>query len=198
MTRPSVPQLSRDERGATIVEFALIAPVFFLMLMGVFDIGYQVYISAALNGEIQKAARDSALETGSARLTVLDDAVKAQVRRLAPNAQIDISRTAYRGYKDVGRGEAFSDGNANGKCDNNEPYTDENDNSVWDASLGKEGIGGARDVVQYNIKVTYDQLFPLWKMLGSSQYRTIDSTTILKNQPYSDQGSAVSVARTCS
>ena len=185
----------RDERGTTVLEFAIILPAFMLLLLGCFDIGYQVYLTALLNGEIQKSARDATLETKS--LAALDSAVKTQIRQLAPTANIAVTRVAYQGYKDIGRAETFSDGNANGKCDHNEPYTDENGNGTWDRDLGKQGNGGARDVVKYNIAVTYKALFPMWKFLGSSEYRTLNSTMLLKNQPFSDQTKFSPVNRTC-
>lgn len=37
--RQFLARLSRDESGATIIEFALLAPMFLLMIMGVFQVG---------------------------------------------------------------------------------------------------------------------------------------------------------------
>jgi Flp pilus assembly pilin Flp len=62
--------LRRDKRGATIVEFALVSPVMILMMMGLGDMGYQVYAQSILNGAMQKAARDSAIQGGANDVTV--------------------------------------------------------------------------------------------------------------------------------
>jgi len=189
--------IRRDERGVTVIEFAVILPTFLLMLIGTFDIGYQVYLRATLSGAVQAAARASALEGGPSSIASIDNTVRKQVQSLAPEADITFNRKSYFSYNDVARAEAFADSNGNSVCDNNESYEDENGNSLWDKDVGKGGVGGARDVVQYNVNVTYDQLFPLWKLVGGSKRVTISSTTVFRNQPYDSQTKAESVTRTC-
>lgn len=46
---------NRKERGQTLVEFALILPIFVLLLVGIFDLGRAVYA----NNTIQNAARQA-------------------------------------------------------------------------------------------------------------------------------------------
>ena len=69
-------RLRGHEDGATIIEFAFILPTFLLMLLGTFDIAYQVFLRATLSGAVQAAARESALETGPTRLSVIDQRVE--------------------------------------------------------------------------------------------------------------------------
>lgn len=45
-----------DERGASMVEFALVLPVFLLLLFGLFDVGRLVYV----NNAVSEAAREGA------------------------------------------------------------------------------------------------------------------------------------------
>lgn len=47
----------RPMRGQALVEFALIVPVFVLMLMGVFDLGRAVYAYSTLNNAAREAGR---------------------------------------------------------------------------------------------------------------------------------------------
>ena len=54
-----------DREGTSIVEFAVISPVMFTLLFGGFDFGHTLYMQSVLQGAINKAARDSALETGT-------------------------------------------------------------------------------------------------------------------------------------
>ena len=50
----------------------------------------------------------------------------------------------------------------------------------------------------YTVTATYDSLFPLWKMLEGSQERSVSASTILRNQPYNEQGSyAAPVWKNC-
>lgn len=197
-----IARLAKDARGATIVEFALIAPAFALMLMGAFDVGYDLYLRAAIQGIVQKTARDSGLEGAleAGATDVIDQKVRDQVRGLAANANISISRRFYRTFSQAAaaRAETFTDTNNNGRCDAGEPYEDANGNQLWDADGGDQGQGGAKDKVVYTVTVTYVRLLPLWKMIGDTSSNTIRATTVLANQPYGDQSSyGATVVRNC-
>lgn len=185
--------LSRDERGVTIVEFALVAPVLCLVLLGAFDISHTLYTRAALQGIVQKTARDSTLESSSvaAQQTALDNKVKDQVRALANNATIDITRRYYRTFSEAAaaRAEVFTDTNSNGVCDAGEPYEDANRNNVWDKDGGDDGQGGAKDTTLYTVTMSYPRFFPIYNLVGGSNTTKLTASTVLRNQPYSDQAS---------
>ncbi len=183
--------LRRDQAGATLVEFAIIAPTFMIMLMGAFDIGYSVYLRAVLNGSIHEAARDSTLESGPAAEAAIDDNVEKMVQMVAKSARVDFDRKSYYDFEDVKRAETINENTpANGKCDSGETFEDENGNGIWDADVGATGFGGPRDIVMYTVTVTYDKLFPLYGLIGMPQQGTMSISTVLKNQPYGQQGDA--------
>lgn len=48
---------NRDRRGQTLVEFALILPIFVLLLVGVFDFGRAIYAYNTINQAAREAAR---------------------------------------------------------------------------------------------------------------------------------------------
>jgi Flp pilus assembly protein TadG len=52
-------------RGQTLVEFALIAPIFFLILFGIIDIGRYVYVTTAFNQAAREGARFGSVEQWS-------------------------------------------------------------------------------------------------------------------------------------
>ena len=56
-----------DERGATIVEFAIVAPVFLTLLLGIFDFGHAIYAQSVLQGAfiLAKAKGDPSLARDS-------------------------------------------------------------------------------------------------------------------------------------
>ncbi|CAN5508896.1 hypothetical protein BH09PSE4_BH09PSE4_07760 [soil metagenome] len=200
--RHLIARLRRDRRGSTVIEFAIVAPVMCLLLVGAFDTAHTLYARATLQGIVQKTARDATLEdsTDTAAQTTLDDKVKAQVRALANNATIVITRRYYRTFSAAAaaQAEAFTDTNHNGTCNGGEPYVDANNNGVWDADGGDAGQGGAKDRTLYTVVVTYPRFFPLWKFIGGSNITKLTSTTVLENQPYSDQGSyTASTVRNC-
>lgn len=187
-------QLGRDRRGATLTEFAIVAPVMCLFLVGGFDTAHTLYMRAALQGIVQKTGRDSALETGTdATVQAATDAkVLAQVRQLAKNATVTYSRRFYRTFSQAlaARRENFTDTDHDGTCNHNEPYTDANNNSVWDADGGDGGQGGAKDKTVYTVTVTYPRLFPLQGFIPAlPANQVLTASTVLQNQPYSDQSS---------
>ena len=187
--------LRRDKRGATIVEFAIVAPVMVLMMMGLGDLGYQVYAQAILNGAMQKAGRDSAIQGGDQITATLDGKVSAMVRNIAKNATITFTRKNYDSFSVI-KPEPFVDTNGNGVRNAGECYTDINANNQWDADPGVNGQGGANDVTVYTATVTYPHIFPVVTLLGWPSTQTITASTLLKNQPYASQ-TTVTPATVC-
>jgi len=47
----------RSERGQDLVEYALLLPIFFLIIMGIFDLGRVVYSYSALQNSVREGAR---------------------------------------------------------------------------------------------------------------------------------------------
>jgi hypothetical protein len=172
-----------------MVEFALIAPVFLLLVLGGLDICHTMYVRSVLTGQLQKASRDLSLEDASAatRQDAIETSVQNAVQNVMPTAIVTLTPTAYRDYANVGNAEEFNDGNHNGTCDNNEGYVDSNRNGSWDArDSGSEGRGGAKDVVLLTAKVTYNHL-PLVAMFAGGRQVELTAKTLLRNQPNDQQ-----------
>lgn len=178
-----------DRRGVTAIEFAFVAPVMCLLIMGLCEFTYQSYVQVILTGALQKAGRDSTIQGAATRSTALDNAVMTMVRQVAKSATFTSTRKSYAQFSNI-KAEVFQDNNSNGVYDQaSECFTDVNGNNLWDADPGLSGQGGANDVVLYTIKVTYPRLFPLYGMMGWSANQSIAASTVLKNQPYANQAS---------
>ena len=177
-------RLRQDSCGATAVEFAMVAPVLLMTIMGIFDLGYNIYANTMLQGAIQHAARDSTIEGADLRLAEIDAAVASAVHNIVPRATIAFSRKAYANFADVSRPEDFTDSDGNGLCDKGEPFEDANRNGRWDNDRGSSGQGGARDAVLYSVTVTYARGFPMARMIGLPETVTTEAATVLRNQPY--------------
>lgn len=186
---------NRNQDGASIMEFGLIAPVVMVMMLGTLDIGHSYYVRATLDGAMQNAARSSSLE-GSATLTaqeLVDLRVKDSILTLAPDATITATRRYYKTFSDaaLARAETVIEPTvgADLQCDPGESFMDANDNGVWDADGGTDGQGGAKDIVIIKFRVSYPRLFPLAPMLGWPANVELESNSILANQPYGEQTS---------
>lgn len=185
-------RLLRDQRGTTVVEFAVLSPVIFSLFFAGFDFGYTLYMQSVLQGAVNKAARDSTLETSTVTTAqnAIDQKVRDQVNVINQSATVDFTRAYFRTYADAATptAETYNDTNSNGKCDNNEIYVDKNGNGQYDKTTTVAGQGGTRDAVVYTATLKYDRVFPLAGLLGWSNQVTLKSSTVLANQPYGERG----------
>lgn len=181
-------KLKHNEDGAAIVEFALIAPTMILMMMGVFELGHTMYVQSVVNGAIQEAGRDSTVE--KAKLNKIEDAVREQVGRIAPKAEITFKRAFHQSYQTIDRLEPFKDVDGDGVCNNGEAFEDLNGNGARDRANGKDGQGDARDVVVLQVNVEYNRLFPMPSLQGWSEENVVTGRTLLRNQPFRQQSKA--------
>ncbi|MDB5692125.1 MAG: dihydrolipoamide acetyltransferase [Alphaproteobacteria bacterium] len=197
MTRRILSRLRRDESGATLVEFAIVAPVMLLMLMGFFDLAQTEYARSVLQGAMQMAARNSTLQSGLTSQSTIDSYVENQVAVvISKNPTFTVNRLSYSDFSDVGKAEPYTDTNANGQYDRGECYEDINGNGQWDSDMGTTGQGGADDAVLYTMSVSYKRMFPMATMLGWPANQTITASTVLRNQPYGTQDTSTPPA-TC-
>ncbi|MEO1045071.1 MAG: TadE family protein [Pseudomonadota bacterium] len=187
-------RLKRDERGTTLVEFAIIAPTFMLLLMGSFDLGYSIFLRSTLAGAVSDAARASTLESAPGSVSSIDAVVTSQMQKINSSASLTFERTSYYDFEDVARAETIIDDDGNGECDAGENFEDENGNGTWDADVGEAGIGGPRDIVLYRVTMEYPRIFPLYGLLGQSQTGSMQYESVLKNQPYGDQDAAPDIS----
>lgn len=184
-------RLAHDVRGVSAIEFAMIAPVFIVMLLGSLQLSLDVWAKSILSGAVQEAGRDSGLEDAHSSQDSIDAYVGSQVHAFLPAAKMVYRRKNYQTFSDVDRPEDFSDSNNNGVHDSGECFEDENGNGQWDADVGATGQGGARDVVVYTATMTYQELVPLSRFIGLDGERTFSATTTLMNQPFSTQADRV-------
>lgn len=78
-------RLLKSVRGATMVEFAVLGPVFGFMLIGIVDAGYALYTKQALYHGAQFAARCGALKTAScSTVTQIKSAAASNSLGLSP------------------------------------------------------------------------------------------------------------------
>ena len=57
-------RMRKDECGATAIEFAMVAPIFFALLIGIFHLSLLGFTVASLNFAVEKSARCDAISTG--------------------------------------------------------------------------------------------------------------------------------------
>lgn len=179
-----------------MIEFALVAPVFLLLVIGIMDLGQMLYGQVLLNGATQTAGRNSTLEGAN---TAGEDAkIAAALLPVLPGAQITVTRQRYYDFTDIGRPEKWNDADNDGSCDNAESYIDENGNGRWDKDVGIASNGGADDVVVVAVTARYEPVFRIPFLPAKWAHRTLIANSIRRNQPYAVQQAYGSAAGTCS
>jgi len=166
-----------NERGVALIEFALTAPVFLLILMGIFDYCWQMYAQQVLQGAVAKAGRDATIERYANDQSELDKRVREQVQKVFSNANVTFQRRAYDEFSSM-KPPREVDYEPDGIID-----------CIEDG--GKAGNGGADDVVLYTASMRFDRILPVWRMLGQPQSTTLTSTTVLRNQPFASGAEVV-------
>ena len=186
--------LRRDETGAAIVEFALVLVPMLLFILGGLDLGYQAYLRSVVQGALNDVARTSSLEgpvINCAGATVEEKiacAIEDRSNVIARNATYDITTKNFYQFSGVGRSEKLiTDYNKNGKYDTGDCFVDLNQNGRYDTSAGRTGIGGADDVVFYEVNLSAPRLFPIHKFIETTPNYQINATAALRNQPYTQQ-----------
>lgn len=181
--------LLRNRDGATVVEFGLLAPTLLIMLLGMFEMGYNYYMQSLLQGTIQKAARDSTIEGSTSIQSEIDANVEEAVRKIVADANVTFERASYSSFRNVRQPEEFIDANSDGICNDGETFIDVNNNGMWDEDQGSVGQGGARDATLYKVNVSYPRAFGIHRLIGLSDTVTTSASTVLRNQPYDSQNS---------
>ena len=192
--RYAVGHIVRDNRGASLLEFAFVAPIMLLAMLGMTSLAYRQYDIVMLQGALQEAARDGTLESGG--VTGADAAIDAAVRTnfkrvnsaLADSA-FTFTRRNFANFTTAGQMEPST--GTGGRCQppagaTTYTYVDTNNDNVWnDGALA--GQGGAQDVVLYTVKVDYPSVFPVPGVAALTGTQTLTATTVLRNQPYNGQ-----------
>ncbi|MED5206749.1 MAG: TadE/TadG family type IV pilus assembly protein, partial [Pseudomonadota bacterium] len=199
--RPIIRRLGRDQRGATIVEFAVIAMPMCVLLMGGLELGYNSYVRSTLQGALHDAARVAAVENpilateGDTVEEQVANMIKETVAHVAPNAVVDVDQKSYFEFSSIGEPEKLmTDNNGNGKYDASDEdcFEDANGNGTFDPDSGKSGTnGGADDVVLYTAKVSAPRILPLDRLVpGVSEKVEYTLRAAVRNQPYGQQPTA--------
>jgi Flp pilus assembly pilin Flp len=184
--------LRRDRRGATIVEFALILPVLCTLLLGVLDLGYRSYVTSIVQGALHEAARMATV--GGVPITTIETHVQNRLQRFSNNATITVTTRSYADFTGVGIPETITSDTAPiGTYNSGDCYEDYNGNGHYDLDRGRSGLGGAEDVVYFEVTMTYPHIVPLGRFLGWNNNVTITQNTLLRNQPYAGRSTGVPI-----
>lgn len=182
---------SRDGSGAT--EFAILAPILCLFLIGILEVGLLLFGTVALEGAVREASRfglTGYAPAGVSRETALRQVVERHSYGLIESDQLTISYLVYQAFDQVGQPEPFTDSApGNGQYDPGETFVDVNGNGHWDADMGVAGIGGPGDVVLYTLQYDWPLMTGLLAaFIGHDGRVPIRASIAVRNEPYNVAG----------
>lgn len=194
-------RLARDRRGVTAVEFAVLAPAMFALIMGAIELAHIAVLRNTLEGAVGEAAR-----VASVRLDQTEDQREAAMialitERMGEYPTMDGRTIAIetKVFNNFGSAitEPFEDRNGNGMYDGAlpgipaEPFDDRNLNGIRDVAVQKTSkMGAVGDVVGYTAnfpaRLYFQMLAPVF---GGIDGLDVRATTMVRNEPVTRSGS---------
>lgn len=162
----------RDRKGATAVEFALIAGPFFFFLMALVEIAAVFFASTVIENAVLESARE--IRTGQVQAGGMDadgfrDAVCERIEVIADCARLDFDVRVFQDFDTV----AVSD-----------PVNDDGDLQTDDMGFDP---GDAGDIVMVRVFYRWPLLMPNFMNSMSNMSnneRLITSATVFRNEPW--------------
>jgi Flp pilus assembly pilin Flp len=187
-------RLASDQSGATIIEFAIILAPLMIVILGFMELGYQSYVRSVLQGTLNDVARTATVENpnlGDSELpleTRIQNRVEERMRPLVASGTYDFDISNYQDFAGVAQPEALvTDVNKHGKYDAGDCWEDSNPNGTFDLDGARSGVGGADDVVVYEVTLSVPHLLPIGGFLGVSDDFDASAKTMSRRQPFAQQ-----------
>lgn len=191
---PSFPlsrAAARDESGTAALEFALIAPVVFLLLLGIIELSMVMLTTSVMESATVNTARlgkTGYVAANTTRQQEIINSVKNRTAGLLDPNKITITSQVYTNLAQVGKPEPCIKppvAPCTGTPGVN--FTDINGNGVWDADMGLAGLGNPGDIVVYTVSYPWEMMTPMLRnLMGTNGVITLQSRSVVKNEPYDD------------
>jgi len=179
-------KLLRNDDGTTALEFAFIAPVFMLIVMGIIEFSIIMFTQALMESATSNTARTGKTGYSLAGLSreqqLINSVATATSALLDPN-HLTVSMKVYSSFDSVGDPEPYNDTNHNGMYNTGEPYTDVNGNGQWDNDMASAGAGNANDIVVYTVSYPWHIMTPIISRIIGDTF-TISARSVVKNEPW--------------
>ena len=179
-------QLLCDRRGSTAVEFAIVAPIFLVMMFSMFEIGWFYFANSVVDASVADASRliktgqlQSSSDDDDEKFDSLYDGICAVLDKFGEcDDRLTVEVTKYATFQDL------ADATTPATCADSPPGDI--------AAIGFDP-GGESEIVRVRICFLYTTVNPMVGMnhvkainLGESggNRRRLISTMIIRNEPY--------------
>jgi hypothetical protein len=184
-------RFTRTERGTAVVEFALVAPPLFLLVIGMFEVAMLMFINVSVEGGLKEASRwgitgQEPADEDMTREQQIVQIIENNTFGLVQLTSDNVTMLTYDSFSDVGKPEPFVDGPPyNGIRDEGESYTDVNGDGEYSDDQGLIGAGQFGDVVQYTVRYGWGLMTPLLgDLMGQDGVIHMSASVVVQNEPY--------------
>jgi len=179
--------LARCEDGVTAIEFAFIAPVFLLMVMGIIEFSMIMFTSTVMESATTSTARlgkTGFVAEGSTRQQDIINNVSNKTAGLLTPGNINITTKVYANFDEIGQPEPCVSPAAS-PCPGTPGvnFVDVNGNGQWDSDMGLAGLGNAGDIVVYTVSYPWAVMTPIISAIIGTNYN-ITARTVVRNEPF--------------
>ena len=188
-SRKHIRHLAADENGATIIEFAIVAPVFFLLLMGIIEFGLIGFHSVALDAAVAQTSRQASLGNVPSgfpdRVSYIRSELRNRTQGLINANQIIISANLVTaGGAPTPPDICLTDPPSFGTTCTGVPFQEVNGVPGYQGPSAAVTLGNAGDVVEIRASYPWRVQLPLVRdFIGPNGVLLITSSTVVKNEP---------------
>lgn len=173
--------------GITSVEFAIVAPVMILLMMGIIEFSLIMFTTTVMESAATTTARygmTGYVAAGSSRQDQIIANIQERTAGLLDPTHITITTKVYATVDRVGDPETCINP-ASPPCPGTAGvnYVDINGNGQWDWDMGAAGLGNANDIVVYVVTYPWPVTTPVIASIIGNPYN-ITVRTVVKNEPY--------------
>lgn len=192
MNRTAARAFAANKDGSTLMEFAFAAPVLATVVIAAMEFGTIMLTSTLMESSLREAARFGITGQqlpGKTRLERIIEIIDERTLGLIDMTQAHVDVLVYPSFSDIGRGEAYVDGNANGSFEVGETFTDENGNGTWDEDIGAAGSGNSGDIVVYRLRYDWHVMTPVAsRFIGQDGLLGLGASIVVRNEPWDGLG----------
>lgn len=174
-------RLRNCHRGIALVEFAIIAPVLLLILIGFIELALIFFTQSIIEGATGMGSRIGktgyAGQGGSSR----EEYIKSEIRRLShgylkmENMKIEI--LSYNSFDDIGKPEPCTNDKDFPPCPLG--FIDVNGDGKWSSDQGiSDNAGGRRSVVVYRVTYPWDVMTPIMRSIIGNEKGQLNITAV--------------------
>jgi hypothetical protein len=177
--------IAKDDRGGAIVEFGLIAPMLFAIILGTIEFSGISFAQTLLEGGAGQASRFGILGSasdGASREDTIRGIIRDNAFGVINADEVRVETLTYGSFGAIGQAEPFEDANGNGSFDDGELFQDINGNGARDDDQGSAGAGGADQVVLYRLTYEWDIMVPIFRPFFGDQI-VLQAATAVRNEP---------------